>query len=393
MDHYAEGNTLVIVPEGRMDSTRSADMGEEIRECVRQYPGYSLCLDLDRLEYISSSGIRVLLGLRKELPGGLTLRNASAEVYDVLDMTGMTHLMTVRRKPRPLSVDGCEIIGNGAFGTVYRLNGDTVVKVFRDGRNSLPGIEKELGNAKQAFMNGIPTAIPFDVVQVGDQYGMVFELIDAQNCNSMVKNDPSVLDELLPKYAALLKQLHSLEAQDGQLKNVRDNYLGYLEQIAPRLDPPVADRIRELLEKLPDTKHMIHGDMHLKNVMISGGEMILIDMDHLTFGNAVFDFAGMFAAYIAFNEDEPENSLRFLGIDEKTCSRIFWGTLEYYMQDTDEETRAAAVLKIRAAGWLRFLKILIVENADDHSEMKELRIRHAAEHLADLVFRIDSLDI
>lgn len=393
MDHYTEGNTLVIVPEGRMDSTRSADMGEEIRECVRQYPGYSLCLDLDRLEYISSSGIRVLLGLRKELPGGLTLRNASAEVYDVLDMTGMTHLMTVRRKPRPLSVDGCEIIGNGAFGTVYRLNGDTVVKVFRDGRNSLPGIEKELGNAKQAFMNGIPTAIPFDVVQVGDQYGMVFELIDAQNCNSLVKNDPSVLDELLPKYAALLKQLHSLEAQDGQLKNVRDNYLGYLEQIAPRLDPPVADRIRELLEKLPDTKHMIHGDMHLKNVMISGGEMILIDMDHLTFGNAVFDFAGMFAAYIAFNEDEPENSLRFLGIDEKTCSRIFWGTLEYYMQDMDEETRAAAVLKIRAAGWLRFLKILIVENADDHSEMKELQIRHAAEHLADLVFRIDSLAI
>ncbi len=393
MDHYTEGNTLVIVPEGRMDSTRSADMGEEIRECVRQYPGYSLCLDLDRLEYISSSGIRVLLGLRKELPGGLTLRNASAEVYDVLDMTGMTHLMTVRRKPRPLSVDGCEIIGNGAFGTVYRLNGDTVVKVFRDGRNSLPGIEKELGNAKQAFMNGIPTAIPFDVVQVGDQYGMVFELIDAQNCNSLVKNDPSVLDELLPKYAALLKQLHSLEAQDGQLKNVRDNYLGYLEQIAPRLDPPVADRIRELLEKLPDTKHMIHGDMHLKNVMISGGEMILIDMDHLTFGNAVFDFAGMFAPYIAFNEDDPEDSLRFLGIDDQTCRRIFWGTLEYYLQDMDEEARNAAMLKIQAAGWLRFLKILIVENADDHSEMKELQIRHAAEHLADLVFRIDSLAI
>ena len=354
MDHYTEEKTLVIVPEGRMDSTRSAGMGEEIRECVRQYPGYSLCLDLDRLEYISSSGIRVLLGLRKELPGGLTLRNASAEVYDVLDMTGMTHLMTVRRKPRPLSVDGCEIIGNGAFGTVYRLNGDTVVKVFRDGRNSLPGIEKELGNAKQAFMNGIPTAIPFDVVQVGDQYGMVFELIDAQK---------------------------------------RDNYLGYLEQIAPRLDPPAADRIRELLEKLPDTKHMIHGDMHLKNVMVSQGEMILIDMDHLSFGNAVFDFAGMFAPYIAFNEDDPEDSLRFLGIDDQTCRRIFWGTLEYYLQNMDEEARNAAMLKIQAAGWLRFLKILVIEQADIRTELKELQIRHAAEHLADLVFRIDSLAI
>ncbi len=393
MDHYTDGNTLVIVPEERMDSITSAGVGEAIRECVRQYPGYSLCLDLDNLRYISSSGLRVLIALQKEQPGGLTLRNASPEVYEVLDMTGLTNLMTVRRKPRLLSVDGCEVIGKGAFGTVYRLNGDTVVKVFRDGRNSLPGIEKELANAKQAFMNGIPTAIPFDAVQVGDQYGMVFELIDAQNCNDLVRNNPAVLDELLPKYAALLKQLHSLEAPDGRLKNVKDSYLNYLKEITPRLDPPVAERMRELLEKLPDTKHMIHGDMHLKNVMASQGEMILIDMDHLSFGNAVFDFAGMFAPYIAFNEDDPEDSLRFLGIDDQTCRRIFWGTLEYYLQDMDEEARNAAMLKIQAAGWLRFLKILVIEQADIRTELKELQIRHAAEHLADLVFRIDGLAI
>ena len=41
--------------------------------------------------------------------------------------------------------------------------------------------------------------------------------------------------------------------------------------------------------------------------MISRGEMILIDMDHLALGDPVFEFAGLFAAYIAFNEDDPDD--------------------------------------------------------------------------------------
>ena len=81
------------------------------------------------------------------------------------------------------------------------------------------------------------------------------------------------------------------------------------------------------------------------------------------------------------------------GDSEKCRRRIFWGTLEYYLQDMDEEARNAAMLKIQAAGWLRFLKILVIEQADIRTELKELQIRHAAEHLADLVFRIDSLAI
>ena len=49
------------------------------------------------------------------------------------------------------------------------------------------------------------------------------------------------------------------------------------------------------------------------------------------------------------------------------------------------------LLKIQAAGYLRYLKILIVELDGVQSDLKEIQIRHAAEHLADLVFRISSL--
>lgn len=391
MNWHTDGNTLIISLEGRLDALSSELVQAEIGQCISRYPGFSLCLDLDSLTYISSSGIRILISLQKNQPEKLLIRNASPEVYEVLDITGVTSLMDVRRKPRPISVDGCEIIGQGAFGTVYRLDGDTVVKVFGGGESSLPGIEKELTNAKQAFLSGIPTAIPFDVVRVGEHYGMVFELIDARNCNDCIRDDPAILDELIPKFAAFLKNLHSLESCSENLRVIRNNYLHYMETISPHLDPAVAARLKELLQQLPATRRMIHGDIQLKNVMISRGEMILIDMDHLALGDPVFEFAGLFAPYIAFNEDDPGDSLRFLGIDGKTCERIFTETLDTYLGDKDEAFRREALLKIQVAGYLRFMKILVVEMADVHSDLHSLQVRHAAEHLAELVPRISTL--
>lgn len=393
MNWHTDGSTLTLCLEGRLDALASEQVQAEINQCIAEHPGLSLCLDMDKLDYISSSGIRILISLQKKQAEKLLIRNAAPGVYEVLDITGVTSLMDVRRKPRPVSVDGCEVIGRGAFGTVYRLDGDTVVKVFQGGESSLPGIEKELTNAKQAFLSGIPTAIPFDVVRVGEHYGMAFELIDARNCNDLVIEDPGVLDKLIPTFAAFLKNLHSLEARSQNLRVVRNNYLGYMETIGPRLDPAVAERILELLKQLPDTPHMIHGDIQLKNVMISRGEMILIDMDHLALGDPVFEFAGLFAPYIAFNEDDPEDSLRFLGVDGKTCERIFTETLDAYLGDADEAARRDALLKIRVAGYLRFLKILLVELAGKGTPLYDLQIRHAAEHLAELVPRVTTLTL
>ena len=391
MDFHTDGNTLVIRLSGKLDSSSSESVNTEIRQCIQDHPGLSLCLDLDQVEYITSSGIRVLLGLQKSHPGGVRIRNASPEVYEVLAITGVTTLMDIRRKPRSVSVEGCPVIGRGAFGTVYRLDRDTVVKVFSGGEASLPGMEKELANARQAFLSGIPTAIPFDIVRVGDQFGVVFEMIDAQNCNDCVREDPGVLDELIPKYAALLKNMHSLDTRTDNLREVRSSYLRYLEVISPHLPPATGARLKELIEQMPQARHIIHGDIHLKNIMISRGEMILIDMDHLALGDPVFEFAGLFAAYIAFNEDDPDDIFRFMGIDMQTGERIFHETLRAYLGDADESTLREALLKVRTVGYLRFLKILLVEQADVHTALHDLQIRHAAEHLAELVPQVTTL--
>lgn len=70
-------------------------------------------LDAGQLEYISSAGLRILLRLKKNYPE-LKITGVNAAVYDILEMTGFTEMMTVEKAYRVVSVEGCEEIGRGS---------------------------------------------------------------------------------------------------------------------------------------------------------------------------------------------------------------------------------------------------------------------------------------
>ena len=60
----------------------------------------------DRLEYISSAGLRVLMKLRKKAGKALPVLNVSPEVFEVFEMTGFTELLDVKKRLREIAVEG-----------------------------------------------------------------------------------------------------------------------------------------------------------------------------------------------------------------------------------------------------------------------------------------------
>ena len=130
---HVEKNELVVELSERIDASNAGAVEDEIREAIRLHPGQPLCLDARKLTYISSAGLRIMIKLRKELGPGLTVCNVSSEVYDIFDTTGMNLIITIRKRMREISIDGCEVIGKGASGTVYRLDEETVVKIYNGG--------------------------------------------------------------------------------------------------------------------------------------------------------------------------------------------------------------------------------------------------------------------
>lgn len=386
-----EQNHLIVFLEGRIDSSNSPQFSKELEEVVAANPGMEPVLDADGLSYISSSGLRVLLQLTKSLGKPLSLRNVTPEVYEILDVTGFTGILSVRKKLRELSVDGCEIIGRGAIGTVYRVDDDTIVKVYEI-PDCLPMIENEQKCAKQAFLNGIPTAISYDVVKVGDKYGSVFEMLKASTFNDLLIEQPERREEIVHQYARFIRKLHTVLMESGELPESKEQFLSYLDELSSFLPGELRERLRALFAAMPENLHVVHGDIQMKNVMLSAGEPMLIDMDTLSVGDPVFDLMGLYLAYMQFNEDEPTNTQDFLGLSEECCTAIWRETLKTYFDGADSVALETAEKKIIAVSSVRFLYLIAVLGIGK-PELKQMRVDHTVSRLNELVKELDSLTL
>ena len=368
---------VTIFLEGRIDSGNATQVEKEILGLMDENPGKEIAFDAEKLDYISSAGLRVLLKVQKAKAKPVMISNVSGEVYDIFETTGFTQLLNVRKKYRQISVDGCEIIGKGAYGTVYRLDEDTVVKKY-ESPEALSMIENEKKLAKLAFVAGIPTAISFDIVKIGNTFGSVFELLKAKTFNDLIKEKPSEADETIRKYTELIKQVHSISLAPGTLPSAKAEYLKKLDNIHPLLSDELYERMKEFYESLPEDDHVIHGDLQMKNIMLSGDEPMLIDMDTLSQGLPIFDLGGIYLAYIAFVEDDPENCKRFFGIDKEMADRIFYGVMDNYYREISEQEKKEILEKVKIIGYTNFLNMLKPEK---HEELAALRIRHTIEFL------------
>ena len=207
MEFKKEKQTYTIYLEGRIDSGNAPEIEKEINAIGFERTD-SLVLDMQKLEYISSAGLRVVLRLKKSNPATKII-NASSDVYEIFDMTGFTEMMDITKAYREVSVEGCEIIGEGANGLVYRIGDDTVIKVYKN-PDSLDEIHNERELARKAFVMGVPTAIPYDVVKVGDLYGSVFELLQAESFAKLVNKDPDNIEQLAKESVEILKTIHAI---------------------------------------------------------------------------------------------------------------------------------------------------------------------------------------
>ncbi len=324
----SEGELRLFL-SGELDTAAAAAIESGLFALTAETPHERLVLDLGGLLYVSSAGLRLILRLCKS-EAFFSVENVSSEIYRTLEMTGFTELMRVERAFRELDITGLPLIGEGASGFVYRLDDETVVKVYRD-PDALPSIRREKELAKKAFLLGIPTAISFDTVRVGERYGSVFELLRARSFAEILREDPSAEDRLVPLSADLMRKIHSLRGIAGDFPSAREEALRAAEYLRSVLPAAEAGKLRALFEALPDSPTLLHGDLHVKNLMLENGELRLIDMETLAHGDPVFELANLYAAYLGYSENDPQNAMDFFGLPYETTSRLWRRTLALYL--------------------------------------------------------------
>lgn len=89
----AEDTTIEIV--GRLDTTTAPSLEKTINEDIEGVK--NLILDLKGLEYISSAGLRVVLGAQKKMKqvGSMKVINVCENVMEVFEITGFADILTI----------------------------------------------------------------------------------------------------------------------------------------------------------------------------------------------------------------------------------------------------------------------------------------------------------
>ena len=321
---------LTLFPEGYVDSKNAGSFEREVMEALDAAPGVPVVFDVDKLAYVSSSGLRVFMKAMKRLRGRLQVINASPEVYEIFEITGFTSLMDVKRRLREISVEGCELIGQGGFGKVYRLDEETIAKIYNP-EHGLAFVEHERDMSQKAFLMGVPTAISYDVVRCGECYGVVFEMLDARTTAQIIDADPSQIAEVMGGSARLLKELHEIEpGPSAGLPDRKRQLLDWVDSLAGLITEEEAGTIKAFVNDIPDRNTFLHGDFNAKNVMLHDGEYQLVDIGDAAVGHPAFDVVGLMMAYIILPNSQGGRSAEerrgLLGFDFELAPKV-WGTM------------------------------------------------------------------
>ena len=92
-----QNDQKVVVIEGRVDTVTAPELEMKVSP-IWSTPAITLVFDCEKLEYLSSSGLRIILSAHKQVTakgGKFILRNLSREVRSVIDLTGFSRILTI----------------------------------------------------------------------------------------------------------------------------------------------------------------------------------------------------------------------------------------------------------------------------------------------------------
>ena len=92
-----DGDKMVMALEDRLDTTTAPQLDNEFKVCL--YEVKELVLDREKLEYLSSAGLRVLLAAQKQMQkqgGEMVIVNVNETIMEVFEVTGFVDIITIK---------------------------------------------------------------------------------------------------------------------------------------------------------------------------------------------------------------------------------------------------------------------------------------------------------
>lgn len=314
--------------------------------------------------------------------------DANAQIMNIFNVTGFSEIMDIEPALRQVSIDGCKKIGAGACGECFRIDDETIIKLYYS-KIGKKEIEREKALAKKAFVMGVPTAISYDIVECDGRTGVVYELIKSKTISELIRENPDEIDRYTDMYADVCKKIGSIQAVDADLPSFKDLNRQDILKITDITDEE-REKLYRFIDLVPDSDTCIHGDLNINNIMVQNGECCLIDMGEFSTGLRMFDVSRIVFS-MKYGKLDGEDFNSFYKLPTVVCDKVFEQFMQKYfgcetMQEAEE--KYPEVKWLEPLAWFRCATSMLKGNRwpDEKRKMAESLLREK------LIPFIDSLE-
>ncbi len=361
----------------------------EFEEAVKDEPkGDGIVIDAKDLEFISSAGLRVILACKKRC-GDKTFKiiNVNNDVKNIFDVTGFSEIMDISGTTREVSVEGCELIGAGACGECFRIDDETIIKLYYPSVSE-EDIEREKALAKKAFVLGVPTAISYDIVKSNGRTGVVYELIKSKTLGELIRNDYENREKYIDLYVDVCKKISTIKSEDSDIPSFVELNREDIKKI-DMISEEEKQYLHKFLDLIPSENTCIHGDLNINNIMVENGECCLIDMGEFSRGNHLFDVSRIIFSMEYANTPKGEYN-SFYKMSSEQVSEVYKSFMTKYFNEDLEAIKKDEELKwLYPLAWFRCCTAMLRKDRWT-KEMRDLGLDLFYNHLLPFIKEVSN---
>lgn len=168
-------------------------------------------------------------------------------------------------------------VGEGGNGTTYTYPQEpgVILKVSHREDGTLEAVSKEFYTSKAVYDLGIPTPELFEIVRVGDEYGIKSQLITRkQSVGKLCGEHPELIGQVATRMAELGKQIHQTKVSSGEqspITTIPSMKALMLEALATTkmISGKKLQEVTAFVESLEDAPTLLHGDFSLGNLIFA----------------------------------------------------------------------------------------------------------------------------
>lgn len=188
--------------------------------------------------------------------------------------------------------------GEGGNGKTYSHpdNPGLMLKVNKlSNLNDEATMKREVEMAQHVLALGLTTPHMYEIVRVGDCFGMTFERIQGKRSLSRIcADEPSRIGEIATLLATEGKQLHTKPCDTVFFPSHKEQTLKAIE-VASFVSEADKQKLSTFVESLTEETTCVHGDFQMGNLIVSGeGRPYWIDLGWFSYGTPMFDIGHLY---------------------------------------------------------------------------------------------------